>query len=31
MTEGSDQPIEFSMSFADLNDPRQRARSLPPA
>ena len=28
MTEGSDQPIEFLKSFADLDDPRQQAKVL---
>ena len=26
MTEGSDHPIEFLASFADLDDPRQQAK-----
>ena len=30
MTEGSDQPIEFLKSFADLDDPRQQAKVLYP-
>ena len=29
MSEGSDRPIEFLKSFADLKDPRQQAKSLP--
>ena len=28
MTEDADQPIEFLKSFADLDDPRQQAKSL---
>ena len=30
MTEGSDRPIEFLKSFADLEDPRQQAKVLYP-
>ena len=30
MTAGSDQPIEFLKSFADLDDPRQQAKVLYP-
>ena len=30
MTEGSDHPIEFLASFADLDDPRQQAKVLYP-
>ena len=31
MTEAADQPIKFLKSFADLDDSRQQAKSLPSA